>query len=127
MFALPGPFPYGGLFRCQVIHIGASFKELEGDLPIWLGKFEAVLRRLFWFSARLHMDSWMGSYRFEWSPEDVAIERMMSDRPVPVSHWRFHTDYPINDRYFPGKEVPESKNSSTQTSRLWDRELDAGP
>ena len=67
----------------------------------------------------------MGDYRFEWSPEDVAIEKMMSDRPLPVSHWHFHTDYPLNNRYLPGKEPPESKNSSKETSGLWDRELDA--
>ena len=27
--------------------VGATFKELVGDMPTWLGKFEAVLRRLF--------------------------------------------------------------------------------
>ena len=31
--------------------------------------------------------------------------------------------YP-QSRYLPGKEPPEPKNSSTETSGLWDRELD---
>jgi hypothetical protein len=41
------------------------------------------------------LESWVGSYRFEWSPEDEAVERMLAERPVPVSHWSFETDYPF--------------------------------
>jgi hypothetical protein len=96
MFALPGPFPHGGLYRCQVIHLGASFKELEGDLSIWLGKFEAVLRRLYWFSARLQLEGWMGDFRFEWVPEDDSIERMFSERPQPIAKWHFSTNFRLD-------------------------------
>jgi hypothetical protein len=75
--------------------LGASFKDFESDLPTWQEKVETVLRQLYWFSARLHLESWMGSFRFEWLPEDDAVERMPAERPVPVSHWRFESDYPF--------------------------------
>ena len=74
----PGPFPYGGLFRCQVIHEGASFKELERDMPTWLGKFEAVLHRTLGFPPG-------STWRVGWAtmgssgcPSDVAIDEDVS-------------------------------------------------
>ena len=52
MFAIPGDEPEQGTFRSQIIHFGGSMKEVEVQWRQWLEKFEALLRKLYWFSGR---------------------------------------------------------------------------
>lgn len=72
MFALPGPSPQG-TFREQIIHFGLSMKdrflspstvydrehgwpaEERAHATEWIGKFEDLLRRLYWYGAELHV------------------------------------------------------------------------
>jgi hypothetical protein len=57
MFALPHRWPYG-IYRTQVIAFGESLKDAPYDRGCWdrwLGKFEALLRRLYWWSAAVYL------------------------------------------------------------------------
>lgn len=91
MFALPAGWPHG-TYRSHVIHFGASFKDDPHDPAVWdgwLGKFEAVLRRMYWWSATLHLDTEFGPERvFRWRPSAAAVDRMTGDEPQPVEEWR---------------------------------------
>ncbi|MFN0018511.1 MAG: hypothetical protein ACKVP0_09645 [Pirellulaceae bacterium] len=91
MFALPAEWPRG-TYRSQVIHFGASFKDEPQDRAcwdVWIGKFEALLRRLYWWSATLHLETEFEPERvFRWLPTAAAIERMAGDPPLPVQEWQ---------------------------------------
>jgi hypothetical protein len=90
MFALPGEEPQQGTYRSQVIHFGASLKEVEQDWEAWLTKFEGLLTRLYWFSARLHLETEAnGSFSYEWLIETDQIDRWLQDPPQPVNRWSF--------------------------------------
>jgi hypothetical protein len=90
IFALPAPYPQG-TYRRQVIHFGLSIKDDPQDRSIWevwLGKFERVLRRLYWRSAVAHLDTDFEPPRvFEWVPTDAAMDRLYDDPPQPVGEW----------------------------------------
>lgn len=114
MFALPSGWPHG-TYREQIIHFGLSMKNEKSsaqdssvDLPvgttfnndaasfIWTTKFERLLRSLFWFGATLHINA-----EFErrivlfYRPTSVAIEGMLSEKPLPISEWeRKHFEMP---------------------------------
>jgi hypothetical protein len=90
MFALPAAFPEG-TYRSQVIHFGASSKDEPGDprpWDEWLGKFEALLRELYWDFAVVHLETEFVPARvFEWHPTDAAMEIVWSEAPQPVRDW----------------------------------------
>ncbi len=97
MFSLPAPWPQG-TFRRQVMHFGGSFKDDAFDADVWdrwLAKFEAVLGRLYWTSAVVHVEVDAGPPRtWRWVPSGVALDRMMrSNDPPPVREWT-RTDPP---------------------------------
>ena len=92
IFALPGPYPLGS-YRRQIIHFGLSIKDDPPEYPkwwnTWLIKFEAVLRRLYWLSARLHIERDCDPQKEEytWVPTNLAIAAQMEDLPQPVASW----------------------------------------
>lgn len=90
MFALPERWPFG-TYRAHVIHFGASFKDEPSDHAVWdtwLGKFEAVLRRLYWWSATLHLQTEFEAARvYEWLPTTAALHLMVGDQLQPVQEW----------------------------------------
>ncbi|MDG3004387.1 hypothetical protein [Paludisphaera mucosa] len=90
IFALPAPYPQG-TYRRQVIHFGLSIKDDPYDRILWdewLGKFEQVLRRLYWWSAAAHIETDFGPPRtIEWAPTEAAMGRLYDDPPQPVSEW----------------------------------------
>jgi hypothetical protein len=90
MFALPASYPMG-TYRRQVIHFGLSIKDEPSDRgvwDVWLGKFEAVLRRLYWLSAVAHLTTDFEPPRvFEWVLTEAAMGQLYDDPPQPVSEW----------------------------------------
>lgn len=70
MFLVPDP-DVDYMYRDQVITFGASYKDVEIEWDIWLGKFESLLRRLYWVSANIHLDSELaGKHEYEWESFD---------------------------------------------------------
>ena len=90
IFALPAAYPQG-TYRSQIIHFGLSIKDEPSDRGIWdvwLGKFEAVLRQLYWLRAVAHLETDFEPDRtFEWLPTDSAVGRLYDDPPQPVTEW----------------------------------------
>jgi hypothetical protein len=89
MFAVPTW--KGGIDLDQVIPFGASFEDnpMSRDWwDTWLGKFESLLRRLYWKSVVLHMESRIDGHRmFQWSPTVRAAGLLWADEPQPVGEW----------------------------------------
>jgi hypothetical protein len=90
VFALPAPYPQG-TYRRQIIHFGLSLKDEPHDRgvwDVWLSKFEKVLRRLYWWSATLHLQTDFEKPRiFEWTPTEAAMARLYDDPPQPITEW----------------------------------------
>lgn len=90
IFALPAPYPHG-TYRRQIIHFGLSIKDEPADRgvwDVWLGKFEDVLRRLYWWSAAAHIATDFEPPRVvEWAPTEAATGRLYDDPPQPVVEW----------------------------------------
>jgi hypothetical protein len=90
IFAVPALYPHG-TFRRQVIHFGLSVKDdpnNRGIWDVWLGKFETVLRLLYWWSAVVHLETDFEPPRvFKWVPTDAAMGRLHDEPPQPISEW----------------------------------------
>ncbi|MBF7731596.1 hypothetical protein [Pseudomonas sp. N040] len=65
--AQPGP----GLYQTQVIHFGASYQAIEYEWKLWVQEFEALLGRLYWGSAVVHLETELkGVHTFRWESEN---------------------------------------------------------
>ena len=90
MFSIPGEEIEQGTFRSQIIHFAASMREPELQWKTWLEKFEAVLKKLYWFNAMVHLRSEMiGDYDYEWTVDASQIVHMLKDPPQPPAKWYF--------------------------------------
>src|SRR5688572_2477748 len=67
MFHCPDPHNIQGTYREQVITFGASYKAVEMEWSEWLGKFESILKKLYWMSATIHLETELvGNHTYEW-------------------------------------------------------------
>ena len=92
MFAVPTWTGWqGGIFLAQVIPFLHSFDDdmmSRNWWDTWLGKFESLLRRLYWKSVVLQMESTIDGHRmFQWSPTERAAGLVWADEPQPVGGW----------------------------------------
>ena len=73
--------PGAGLYQTQVIHFGASYGAIEYEWNLWIEAFEALLKRLYWASAVVHLETELnGLHTFRWesdngfhSPQEGAL------------------------------------------------------
>jgi hypothetical protein len=84
MFKHSPPSGAPGVYESAVIHFGASFDQIEWDWHQWLAKFEALLARLYWFTAEVTLiTGTVGNHTYRWSSE---IDFTQS---LPRLSWRF--------------------------------------
>lgn len=63
-----------GLYQTQIIHFGASYQAIEYEWSLWVEQFEALLRRLYWASAVVHLETEVnGSHTFRWESSVASI------------------------------------------------------
>ena len=89
MFCITGGEPQG-ILRGQIIHFAASMKDPELAWRKWLEKFEALLRKLYWFNAVVHLrGEIIGDQQYDWTVDANQIVHFFQDPPQPPSKWFF--------------------------------------
>ena len=59
----------------NVMHFGTSYKAVEYEWEDWIGKFEAMLKKMYWVSATVHLDTeFNGRHTFIWESENEFHE-----------------------------------------------------
>jgi hypothetical protein len=84
-----------GSGRIQVIHFGAAFKNFASNWHEWLDEFEGLLRRLYWNTARVHLeDEELGLVACRWTLKNESWQLALQQPPVLRVEWdsACHTD-----------------------------------
>lgn len=76
MFSIPRLANHRGQYQTEVMHFGASYKAVEYEWEQWIASFEALLKKMYWVSATVHLETELsGTHTFIWTS--------LSDSHVP--------------------------------------------
>jgi hypothetical protein len=80
MFAVPGQQVTDASLMTEVMHFGASYQGVEHEWNYWLEQFEALLRKMYWVSATVHLETEMsGLHSFVFATNGETHEPNQSD------------------------------------------------
>ncbi|ACE84628.1 hypothetical protein [Cellvibrio japonicus] len=67
MFAIPQLDSPNSNYQTEVMHFGASYKAVEYEWDQWIAQFEALLSKMYWVSATVHLETELsGTHTFTW-------------------------------------------------------------
>lgn len=73
MFAIPKIEVTSDNYHTEVMHFGASYKAIEYEWEHWMKKFEALLSKMYWISAVVHLETELtGIHTFTWESKSDA-------------------------------------------------------
>ena len=71
MFALPANAIVVDDLHTDVVPFGSSYKGVEYEWEQWIARFEAILQKMFWVSATVHLETECnGTHTFTWSSDE---------------------------------------------------------
>ena len=75
MFALPSELLVVDDVHTDVVPFGSSYKGVEYEWQEWLTRFELLLRRMYWVSATVHLETeYSGTHTFVWHADANSHE-----------------------------------------------------
>ncbi|HYE61130.1 MAG TPA: hypothetical protein VD997_03970 [Phycisphaerales bacterium] len=92
--------------RARVLLVAGYFNHFYDSLGLWLDKFEALLRRMHWNSAKLRVGmGWMGALVINYDlpmGRDIRPHYHPENRnPTPPQSWELRCSYPITSAEVP--------------------------
>lgn len=70
MFSIPKQIPHAEYYQTEVMHFGASYKAIEYEWKQWIAQFEALLNKMYWISATVHLETELsGTHIFTWESD----------------------------------------------------------
>ncbi len=67
MFSIPADLSSCNGYLTDVMHFGASYKAIEYEWEHWISSFEAMLKKMYWGSAIVHLETELsGNHTFTW-------------------------------------------------------------
>ncbi len=70
MFSIPEQVPHSEYYQTEVMHFGASYKAVEYEWKEWITQFEALLSKMYWISATVHLETELsGTHIFTWETD----------------------------------------------------------
>ncbi len=70
MFSDSSAREWGSAYQSSLIHFGLTCRGLEYEWSSWLRAFEALLARLYWVQAKVHLETeGSAQHVFIWEPE----------------------------------------------------------
>ncbi len=75
MFSVPPQALDLDTMRTDVTHFGISYRAVEYEWEQWLQRFEGLLRRMYWVSATVHLETeFNGTHTFVWEADGAFHE-----------------------------------------------------
>jgi len=80
MFSLHDPGVADFSLNTEVVHFGASYQGVEHEWRCWLEQFESLLRKMYWVSATVHLETEMsGLHSFVFATDGAGHQPDQSD------------------------------------------------
>jgi len=99
MFSIPEEDLEHGTYQTQVVHFAASYQAVEYHWEQWMAKFEALLKRMYWVSATVHLETELsGKHTFLW--ESPGAYHSPSDELTVRCEWEQELSFRMNTKTF---------------------------